>query len=124
MDRMPMSPLVYRRQIIGKTAAAELPSRLARPSFLLVIGFAMAGELLNPAYADPCEKLRKEHSVAVAKYAASHKKGSELMQKYEKRRDPAIWKEISKLIPITAKLEKAANAIEKELIKCRNANFR
>jgi hypothetical protein len=68
-SRMGVSAHIGGRQISDNPAATRMPSRLARRSFLVVVGFAMAGGLLsaNTARAVECDTLAQKQQCCKAK---------------------------------------------------------
>lgn len=62
-SRMRVSAPISGRQVSDKSAATRMPPRLARRSFLVVVGFALAGALLNAntARAKDCDRLVREN---------------------------------------------------------------
>lgn len=84
-DRMGVSPFTSGRQFSEKPAATEKPSRLrlARRNFLIVVGIVLAGGLLKPAYADECDRLKKELIEANAKKKAAAAHAASLAAAYQ-----------------------------------------
>jgi|GEM_PF-5530548 len=68
-DRMGASPFISGKQFSDKPATTEKASRLrlVRRNFLIVVGIAMVGGWLNPAYAESCKSLKKDLKTVNAK---------------------------------------------------------
>jgi hypothetical protein len=79
-SRMRVSAHISRRQISDKSAGMKMPSRPARRRFLVVVGFAVAGGLLNAntalARAAPCSQLMSEQECCSLEGCAGHVLGS------------------------------------------------
>lgn len=85
MDRhwMNVSGFISGMQMSGKPAATELRAQLARRTFLIVFGIAMAGALVNPAYAESCASLRTQLNEANAKKNAAAARAASLAAQYQ-----------------------------------------
>jgi hypothetical protein len=104
------------KPITDSSLAARIPSRLARRSFLIVAGIAVAGGLLNPAYANGCEKLRRELRAAENKKAEAVDTARQIEKKYgEHAMPPKIFKAYTQAAADVAKYEKKIRQIQAEM---------